>query len=678
MDGKKLLSYLTYLSRYSRPTRNCFNYTDSVIYLARCLGIPHRYFDEIRMLTLCDDEYWPVLFPSMRGVQFLDAVFSKPERLYNCAGILIRSPEDISNVFYLLLCGCGVGFNISRQWISDLPHVLPNHEWGKRGKLHYKVMDDVRGWADAALILLRSVTSGNDYSGYEVEFDYSGLTPRGRLLNSCDRPAPGHEPLRHALMRVLDILRDVSKRGSDYSRRLTSIEVYDIITTLASAVVAGGVRRSALLCLFDHDDDAMQNAKVGDWWKHHPNRAYANNSMIITPDIVKSIGQKRLKELYSETLERCLQYGEPGVVHLPGNDYVVNPCCEIVFHPILSHNNGRPISSYQLCNLTEVNLSGAYERNVELTAFRLASIIGTYQSAVDNLRCPIARQLHKRDRLIGVSITGAFELLYKKPREAAMVLQEARRSVRYWNAETSKHLGISMAARYTCVKPSGTVSCLAGTSSGVHPWYAPMYLRNVRFSEGELAYRVYREVTGYEGIPDSVTGLRTCAFPILAKGPSWEEVSWCDVLKAVRLVYDNYVSRDPNDPDFDKRVRYGDFTNSVSCTLLFERNDIPGLSDELTSESLDALNRLGHFRLVGLSFLGKTNNYQSELLPFCPVKIYSGEIHDKYVRLTQSLAKWQTSDLLGLVERVANDSGHSYQLGEMNGGCDSEYCVISR
>jgi ribonucleoside-triphosphate reductase len=642
MNRNSLLGALTYASRYSRPDVGCTSYQDSVAYLAgRVLGIDKETVAEIMELAKRR-----VLFPSMRGVQFLSGVLNRNERLFNCAGIIIDRWEQVHKVFYLLLCGCGVGFNISKRHISKLsPVIRPSGR-----EVVYSVEDSVYGWAMALRQLICSYTE-KDYG--IAKFSFERISPKGTILRSCGRPAPGPEPLREMLEKVR------AKLDSMVGRPVRPIDVYDIICMASSCVVSGGVRRSALIALFDMDDEDMQNAKVGDWWVEHPYRSLSNNSFILTPSIYWSLTDYERYNLYRETLVRCLEYGEPGVVHLPSLDHVVNPCCEIVFYPWIDG-----VSSYQLCNLTEVSVFNARRYGIDVRrAIELATIIGTYQASFDRMADVVAHELVKRDALLGVSLTGIFDVYQDYD------WSELARHAVSVNVETAKRLGINPAARVTCIKPSGTVSCLAGHSSGIHPWFSTG-LRNVTFGESESTLEIYKTLVGKDSDwfvkpHPFVKSLKVCPFPYTALGKTWDETSPLELLQRVCYMTGTWI-RNGYNPELSK------FHNSVSCTLMFDSADIDILARTLRDMNDEYLSKHGCFPVVGLSFLAKTNKHLSNVSPFCPVW-FSQEVEETYHRLAE-LEKGLDSDYVD--EVIRKHLVPTSVIGEMNGGCDNETCVL--
>lgn len=655
MHGIEFLSRLTYLSRYSRPDKGVLSYAESVSYLlhnvfgerARCLY--YKFGDSISDMVrrLC-------VFPSMRGIQFLDGVLTRNERLYNCAGILIRDLDAIWKTYYLLLCGCGVGFNISKQNVSSLPKLLPKHERQSGPPIVYDVEDSVYGWAQAANTLIMSMFPGNVLSGRRVVFDYSHITKKGTLLRSCGRPAPGPEPLKASLEAVRNYLLSLDRD------RLKPIDVYDVICMLAQSVVAGGVRRSALIAVFDNDDDDMLTAKVGDWFSKAPWRSYCNNSAIMTADDYND-DIRRIVSKYRKMLGLVMEYGEPGVVHLPNvADYVVNPCAEIVFNPVIDG-----VSSYQFCNLTEVCVSNCLKHDIPLEdAVRLATAIGTVQASFTSFVCPVAEVLCRRDALLGVSLTGCFEYVSKHWNKLSTLKNIAYET----NHVVSRYLGINPAARVTCIKPSGTVSCLAGCSSGIHPWYARRYIRNINLATTDLAYHVYCSVMGDDvGIPSQlVDGNVVCGFPIEipAGERSWDDVTALGMLNTVFVVHREWV----------RNVR--GLSNAVSCTILVDKDkdNLDDVARIIVNENKASLLHGNGFCVVGISFLPRSSKYYGLTMPFVPVTL-GDEAQQHYNVLLERLAGVD-QDAVDDAIRKAMSLGVC-SLSDLNGGCDGEYCMIS-
>jgi ribonucleoside-diphosphate reductase alpha chain len=357
---------------------------------------------------------------------------------------------------FLLLGGTGVGYSVQRHHVEKLPEIRkPNPNRSRR----FLVGDSIEGWADAVKVLVRSYF----YGGSTIRFDFSDIRPKGARLVTSGGKAPGPQPLKECLLKVRGVLDEKSEGD-----KLESIEVHDIVCYIADAVLAGGIRRAALISLFCADDDEMLSAKTGNWWEKNPQRGRANNSVVL-------LRHRITKEFFESLWERVKASGagEPGFYFSNDKDWGTNPCCEIALRP------------YQFCNLTEVNVSDVESQEELEKRVRIAAFIGTLQAGYTDfhyLRDVWGRTTEK-DALIGVSMTGiaSGKVLNLDMTKAAKVVKEE-------NMRVAKILGIKPAARCTTVKPAGTTSLTLGTSSGIHAWHNDYYLRRIRVGKNEAIY----------------------------------------------------------------------------------------------------------------------------------------------------------------------------------------------
>tara|TARA_R100000995_G_scaffold40764_1_gene18955 strand:- start:2447 stop:4309 length:1863 start_codon:yes stop_codon:yes gene_type:complete len=397
------------------------------------------------------------VLPSMRSMQFGGKPIEvAPNRIFNCAYLPIDDCHAFSEVMFLLLGGTGVGYSVQRHHIETLPEIKkPNKNRTRR----YLVGDSIEGWADAVKNLMKSYFFG----GSRLRFDYSDIRPKGAQLVTSGGQAPGPQPLRECLVKVEGILQ--LKEDGD---QLEPIEVHDIICHIADAVLAGGIRRAALISLFSADDDEMIAAKTGSWWETNPQRGRANNSIVL-------MRHRITREYFRELWERieASGAGEPGFYFTNDKDWGTNPCCEIGLRP------------YQFCNLTEINASDMETQEDYENRCRAATFIATLQASYTDFHYlrDIWRKNTEKDALIGVSMTGiaSGNVLKLDMKKAAKVVKEE-------NIRVSKLLGIKPARRTTCVKPAGTTSLTLGTSSGIHAWHNDHYIRRIRVGKNEAIY----------------------------------------------------------------------------------------------------------------------------------------------------------------------------------------------
>ncbi|WP_417250846.1 hypothetical protein [Castellaniella sp.] len=417
---------------------------------------------------------------AQRALQFGGEQIRKHEaKMYNCSFSYADRPAFFQEAMYLLLCGCGVGFSVQPRHVQKLPPIAARAAGQAR---IFQIPDCIEGWADAFGVLLSSyfVQSGAfpDYQGAPVHFDYSRIRPAGSMISGGFK-APGPDGLRRALERCEALIEGVLAQGQQV---LSPIVVYDFVMHMADAVLSGGVRRSATICLFDKNDEAMLAAKTGNWYVDNPQRGRSNNSVIIQRD-------QLTRAEWARIMRSVRDYGEPGFVFTDNLDFGFNPCVEIGLYPVAE--DGR--SGFQFCNLSEINGAACTTREVFLQACQAASVLGTLQAGytdfhyLDDASC----QITEREALIGVSITGWMnnpKVLFDED-----LLREGADLVRATNRQVAGLLGIRPAARTTCVKPSGNASVLLGTASGIHGEHAPRYLRHVQMNSMDEVARLLQQ-----------------------------------------------------------------------------------------------------------------------------------------------------------------------------------------
>jgi ribonucleoside-diphosphate reductase alpha chain len=398
------------------------------------------------------------VLPSMRSLQFGGRPIEiSPNRIYNCSYLPIDHLDSFAECMFLLLGGTGVGYSVQKHHVDKLPEIRKPSANRKR---RYLVGDSIEGWADAIKVLMKSYFGQNTST---PDFDFSDIRPKGAALVTSGGKAPGPQPLKdcvHNITKVLD-----SKEDGD---RLSPIEVHDIVCHIADAVLAGGIRRAALISLFSADDDEMIACKSGSWWENNPQRGRANNSAVL-------LRHKITKEFFMELWKRVelSGAGEPGIYFTNDKDWGTNPCCEIALRP------------YQFCNLCEVNVSDIESQEDFNTRVKAAAFIGTLQAGYTDFHYlrDIWKKTTEKDALIGVSMTGIGSgtvLGYDMTQAATMANEE--------NERVAKIIGINPAARSTTVKPAGTTSLTLGTSSGIHAWHNDYYVRRVRVGKNEPIY----------------------------------------------------------------------------------------------------------------------------------------------------------------------------------------------
>ena len=402
------------------------------------------------------------ILPSMRSMQFGGKPIEvAPNRVFNCAYLLIDDVRSFGEIMFLLLGGTGIGYSVQANHVEKLPEIVKPS--GKR-TYRYLVGDSIEGWADAVKALVMSYFRGTS----KLRFDFSDIRPKGSRLVTSGGKAPGPQPLKECLVKLEGMLE--SKDNGD---KLRPIEVHDMICHIADAVLAGGIRRAALISLFSADDDEMISCKAGNWWEKNPQRGRANNSVVLMRHIIT-------KEFFMDLWHRVRASGagEPGFYFTYDKDWGTNPCCEIALRP------------FQFCNLTEVNVSNVESQEDFEARVRAAAFIGTLQASYTDFHYlrPVWQRTTEKDALIGVSMTGiaSGKVLKLDTKAAAKVVKEE-------NKRVANLIGISPAARTTCVKPAGTTSLTLGTSSGIHAWHAPYYIRRIRVGKNEAIYDYLKE-----------------------------------------------------------------------------------------------------------------------------------------------------------------------------------------
>ena len=477
------------------------------------------------------------VLPSMRSMQFGGKPIEiSPNRIYNCAYLPIDHTDAFSEIMFLLLGGTGVGYSVQEHHVSKLPPI--NKPYPKRKK-RYLINDSIEGWADAVKVLIKSYMNGKSS---RIEFDFSDIRPKGARLVTSGGKAPGPQPLKECLIKLTGILE--SKEDGD---SLSTIEVHDMVCHIADAVLAGGIRRAALISLFSADDSDMIACKSGSWWELNPQRGRANNSAVL-------MRHKITKSFFMDLWKRveASGAGEPGVYFNNDKDWGTNPCCEIALRP------------FQFCNLCEVNVSNIESQEDLNARVKAASFIGTLQAGYTDFHYlrDIWRDTTEKDALIGVSMTGigSGAVLKYDMTEAAEVVKEE-------NTRIAKLIGINQSARTTTVKPAGTTSLTLGTSSGIHAWHNDYYIRTLRVGKTEAIYE-YLAANIPELVEDEYFNPHTTAvISIPQKAPQdaiLRTESPFDLLDRVKRVFTEWIK---------PGHRTGSNTHNVSATISLKEDE---------------------------------------------------------------------------------------------------------
>ncbi len=474
------------------------------------------------------------ILPSMRSLQFAGKPIAiNNARLYNCCFLPIDHVDAFSEVMFLLLSGTGVGYSVQRHHVENLPEI--NKPTKNR---RYLIGDSIEGWADAIKVLVTAYMKGKALP----VFDFSDIRPKGAMLITSGGKAPGPEPLKDCLHNVQKIL-DRKQNGE----KLTSIEVHDILCYIADAVLAGGIRRSAMISLFDIDDDDMLTCKFGNWWENAPQRGRANNSAVI---VRSKVDEEVFFDLWKKI--EASGSGEPGFFFTNDKDWGMNPCAEISLRP------------FQFCNLTTIH-AGDVESQEDLNArARAAAFIGTLQASYTDFHYlrDVWKRTTEREALIGVSMTGIASGSVLK-----LDLKEAANIVKEENERVSSLIGTNAAARCTTVKPEGTSSLVLGTSSGIHAWHNNHYIRRIRVGKNESIY-TYLQINHPELVQDEFFKPNIQAvIEVPQKAPEGaltRQESALDLLKRVSKVWKEWVK---------PGHRKGANKNNVSTTVTIKPDE---------------------------------------------------------------------------------------------------------
>ena len=554
--GLDLMAEYVFLSKYSQRKENGIleNWNETV---DRIYGMHEVKLKELGLFNdltkkalnkAKEFEYNKVILSSQRGRQFASSnkysgILKHEAKMYNCSSTFIDRPEVFSEIMYLLLCGCGVGYSLHKEYIEKLPEVK-EHTFSS---VLLTIPDSIEGWADAIYHLMNGW-----FGGYQVNFNYSEIRPEGSLIDG-KFVAPGAKPLHDAIVKINKIMQGA------IGRKLQSIEIHDICCHIASSVVSGGVRRSAMIAMFDRDDELMLKCKTGNWWEENPQRAFANNSILALQD--ENISYEEIKK----TLSVVRQFGEPGFINVPSYDYVVNPCGEVVMKPTIDiRENGKLVheTGFAFCNLVEINNKAIEDKEMFYEACESASFIATVQSLYIDFKYlgRASKLIAKRDRAIGVSITG----FYENNNLNKDVLEVGAKLVTIKNGMWATLFGISRSACCTTVKPSGNASCILGlTCSGIHPAHDHKYLRRIRIKTYSPEYVALKDTPMVKYLRGDEAVI---TFPIESGGSvkTKDEVFAVEHLKDIAMVKHFWINK-------GSVVKH--MSNNVSSTVEVKENE---------------------------------------------------------------------------------------------------------
>ena len=485
-DIKQLMSDTKFYGDYSRWQEDKQRYESWDDAVDRVMNMhKEKYKDkmstELRDMVEFVSEHYKKknILGAQRALQFGgEQLMRHNSKLYNCSASYVDRLEFFQEAMYLLLCGCGVGFSVQKEHIKKLPNIY-QREFGIKQHI---IEDSIEGWSDAFGILLSSFVKEQDavfkeYSGYKILFDFSKIRPAGAEISGGFK-APGANGLMQSLDKVNSLLESACKT----SDTISSICAYDIVMHMADAVLSGGVRRSATICLFSHDDQEMVKAKTGDWFIKNPQRGRSNNSAVLIRDSIT-------RDEFAGFMSSIKEFGEPGFIFADNIDYLTNPCAEIGMRGYTQ--DGR--SGFQMCNLCEINGGNIKTEEDFFTACKAASILGTLQAGYTDFKylSSATKEIVEHEALLGVSVTGWMnspDILFNPE-----TLKEGAKIVKETNELVAKLIDINVSARTCCIKPSGNASVVLGTASGIHGEHSKRYIRHVTKNVTEDIVSIFKE-----------------------------------------------------------------------------------------------------------------------------------------------------------------------------------------
>ena len=502
------------------------------------------------------------VLPSMRSLQFAGKPIElNNSRIFNCSFLPINDWRAFSEIMFLLLSGCGVGYSVQTHHVDELPEIkVPTKH--KR----YLIGDSIEGWADAVRMLCKAYFTGAPLP----LFDYRDIRAKGAQLITVGGKAPGPEPLKECLFNLQKVFE--RKKNGD---KLTSLDAHDMACHIADAVLSGGIRRAALISLFNLDDEEMLTCKFGSWWEENPQRGRANNSAVV---ILHKIDEEEFLKLWKKI--ELSGSGEPGIYFSNDKEWGTNPCCEIALRP------------FQFCNLCEVNVSNIESQEDLNERVRIGAFIGTLQAAYTDFHYlrDVWQKTTEKEALLGVGMTGIGSgviLNYDLKKAADLAKTE--------NARIAEIIGVNKAARVTTVKPSGTSSLVLGTASGIHAWHNDYYIRRIRVGKNEAIYN-YLAINHPELVEDDFfkpTIQAVISVPQQAPpGSILRTENVMDMLERVKKFNTQWVK---------KGHRKGANTNNVSATVPVNENEWEAVGNWMW-ENRDTFNGLSVLPFFGGSY----------------------------------------------------------------------------
>jgi ribonucleoside-diphosphate reductase alpha chain len=543
LNGKKLLSefkfYSGNYSKYINDKQRYETWEESVERVMKMHRLKYKdHLEELSpYLNFVQKAYNDkLLLGSQRALQFgFDdenlGILKHNSKMYNCLSSYADRPAFFQEAMYWLLSGCGIGFRIFQKDVDNYRNIFTRN----KGVKTFVIEDSIEGWSDAVGVLISSYLSEEynvtfpEYQGFRVDFDYSKIRKRGSLISGGFK-APGHKGLQNSILKIEELLN-----ARTLNNTLRTIDVYDIIMHMSDAVLSGGVRRSATICLFHKDDTLLLNAKTGNWFIDNPQRGRSNNSVLLLRNEVS-------KEEFDLMFKSVEDWGEPGFIWTDSYDITYNPCVEIGKYPQIDG-----VTGWQGCNLTEGNGGMCDNEETFYKMCEASAIMGTLQAGYTDFKyvdkTSPAKLIFERESLLGCSITGFTnnpEILER----GAQILKETNKLI-------SKIIGINQAARIGCVKPSGNASVLLETASGIHGEHSKRYLRNVQVNKDEDIPSIIKgsNPTMFENsVWSSNNSDWVVSFPVEVKKDSLfkDDLLGVDLLEKVKLVQKHWVEASTN------------------------------------------------------------------------------------------------------------------------------------
>lgn len=600
VDSRDIISDYIFYSKYSRvkPDGKKETWEEAV---SRVMGMHYQFFDgKIKeenkdAFNKVFQEAWvsynnQEILGSQRSLQYGGLQLLKNNfRSFNCSGSYCNRIEFFKELAELLLSGCGVGFSVQKVHTEQFPIVKGIED---TSKIYLIIEDSIEGWSNSIGSLIEAY-----YKGYSnIEFDYSQIRPEGSFVSGGFK-APGSEPLKICHNKLRKILSKAK------GRKLRPFELHLMSCIIADAVISGGIRRSAMISIFDIDDEEMLQCKTGDWFLTYPELCRCNNSVAIYEDTPK--------EKYDKIFEYIQQYGEPGIVFPADNEVVTNPCCETNLFPMYINPDGSKEYGFSFCNLCEINGKKIKTEQDFYRACRTAAILGTFQAAYTEnlpLLSKATKKIMERDALLGVGITGMADnpqILFNE-----RIQINGARIVKETNKEVANILGINEAARTTVVKPSGNSSQLLGTGSGVHAYHFRKYIRNIQANNNEQALKETLKVNSDIASPSfwNKKNETVLSFPIELDDKTMvrTDFSTLDFLYRIYTTEKGWVMEGTN-KEHPSSILKPKYRHNVSCTVSVKDNEWKEVADWIWEH------KDGFF---GLSFLSETGDLDYPQAPY--------------------------------------------------------------